>query len=106
LQGDWTRGVAAWFAGVERVSGVGVQGLRAVGSPRSGSDRTQVTRLMNGPVPVVVLTDRNGDNRADMVEIYRTGTMVMQVIDADYSGQANVLRVYDAAGALIREERL
>jgi hypothetical protein len=106
LQGDWLRGVEGWFAGVERVAGVSVQALRATGNPRAGSTRAQVTRLMNGPVPVIVLTDRNGDDRADMVEIFHTGSLVAQVIDADYSGRANVIRYYDASGALLREERL
>jgi hypothetical protein len=106
LQGEWVRSVGGWFSGVERIAGVGVQGLRAAGNARAGSNHTQVTRLMNGPVPVVVLTDRNGDNRADMIEIFNSGSLVAQVIDADYNGQANVMRLYDASGALVREERL
>jgi hypothetical protein len=54
----------------------------------------------------MVWQDRNGDGRADIVEIFRGGGVIVQVIDADYDGQANVLRRYDSGGALLREERL
>jgi hypothetical protein len=106
LQGNWQSELSGWFRGVDAVSGVDTQNLRASGSPRAGSDRTQLVRFMAGPVPVVVWTDRNSDGRADMIEIYRGGTAVIQLIDADYSGVANVLRSYDASGGLVREERL
>ena len=106
LAGDWLSSRATWFAGVESLSGVSPGQLRAVGEARRGSRQTQVVRFTNGPIPVVVWQDRNGDGRADMVEIYRGGGIVAQVIDADYDGQANVVRRYDSGGALLGEERL
>jgi hypothetical protein len=106
LSGDWLSARAAWFNGVAEVSGIEPGGLRAVGEARRGTSETQVVRFNNGPVPVVVWQDRNGDSRADMIEIYRSGGVVVQVIDADYDGQANVLRVYDASGKLSNETRL
>jgi hypothetical protein len=106
LQADWLGPLAAWFGGIDSMVGAAPQDLRATGSVRSGGSRTQIARFLRGPVPVVVMTDRNGDDRADMIEYFRGGTLVLQVIDADYNGRANALRIYDSAGALIREERL
>jgi hypothetical protein len=106
LQGNWIAGREAWFAGVDAVTGSGAQGLRASGTPRPGGTRSQVARFLRGPIPVVVMTDRNGDDRADMIEYFRNGTLIVQVIDADYSGRANAMRVYDESGALVREERM
>jgi len=106
LTGDWLSSRSAWFSGVAEVSGVEPSALRAVGEPRRGSRVTQVVRFNSGPVPVVIWQDRNGDDTADIIEIYRSGGVVVQVIDADYDGQANVLRVYDAAGRLAGESRL
>lgn len=106
LDGDWLSSRRAWFEGVEAISGVAVARLRAGGEVRPSSDVLQVARFMNGPVPVVVWSDRDGDSRADMIEIFRAGGVVIQLIDADYDGAANVLRVYNAAGALVREERM
>ncbi len=106
LQGDWLSPVAVWFAGVEELSGVSTARLRAAGEAGAGSDRAQFVRFTSGPVPVAAWSDRNGDGRLDMLELYRNGVMVIQVIDADYDGRANVMRVHDASGALVREERL
>lgn len=106
LQGDWLGAFGTWFRNTERVSGVAPQALRASGSARAGTSQTQVARFMQGPRPVAVWTDRNGDGRADMIELYRDGARIIQVIDADYNGQANVMRIYDRGGALLREERL
>lgn len=106
LQGDWLTPAAAWFGGVEQLSGVSTARLRAAGEARAGSDRAQFVRFTGGPVPVATWSDRNGDGRLDMLELYRNGVMVIQVIDADYDGTANVMRVHDASGALVREERL
>jgi hypothetical protein len=39
------------------------------------------------------------------VDVFRRGALAYQLIDADYDGAANVLRVYDASGALARENR-
>lgn len=106
LSGDWLSPRRAWFQGVESISGVAVDRLRAAGEARGGSDVLQVARFMNGPIPAVVWSDRDGDSRADMIEILRAGGVIIQLIDADYDGAANVLRVYNAAGALVREERM
>lgn len=106
LQGDWHSAVEPWFRGVEQLSGVSAARLRAVGEAGAGSNRAQFIRFTGGPVPVAAWSDRNGDGRLDMLELYRNGVMVIQVIDADYDGRANVMRVHDASGALVREERL
>lgn len=105
LQGDWRAELGSWMNGVEGVSGVDPARLRATGSARPGGARAQLLRLMSGPVPVVVWTDRNGDGTADLIEIYRSGAVAVQMIDADYDGRANVIRIYDAAGSLVREDR-
>ncbi len=106
LSGNWLDPRAPWFDGLSGVSGVEARELGAVGEPRPGSSQAQVVRFSSGVLPVVVWSDRNGDTRADIVEIYKTGNLIIQVIDADYDGRANVLRVYDAAGTLLREDRL
>jgi hypothetical protein len=97
---------ADWFRGVAEISGVQPSELRAVGEAARGGSNTQVVRFNSGPVPVVVWQDRNGDGSADIIEIYRSGGVIIQVIDADYDRRANVVRIYDASGALAREERL
>lgn len=104
LRGDWLGPRRAWFQGVEAVSGAAPSSLRAVGERRAGSDYLQMARFTSGPLPVVVWSDRNGDRRADIVEIYRGGGVVIQLIDADFDGSANVMRVYDAGGKLLRQE--
>jgi hypothetical protein len=106
LSGDWLGPRAAWFRGVAEISGVQPSELRAVGEAARGGSNTQVVRFNSGPVPVVVWQDRNGDGSADIIEIYRSGGVIIQVIDADYDRRANVVRIYDASGALAREERL
>lgn len=105
LEGDWLGPRAGWFGGIQAVSGVAPAALRALGEPR-GAAPTRVVRFQAGPIPVVVWTDRDGDGDADLIEIYRSGGMIIQLIDADYDGNANVIRRYDAAGVLISEERL
>lgn len=106
IRGDWLGPRADWFRGLDNVAGVAASGLRASGEPRSGSDFVQIARFTNGPLPVVIWSDRNGDDRADIIEIYRGGGVIIQVIDADYNGSANVIRTYDASGELINQERL
>jgi hypothetical protein len=106
LAGDWLGARAVWFNGVAAISGVEPGALQAVGEAGRGDAKARVVRFNSGPLPVVVWQDRNGDGRADLVEIYRSGGLIIQVIDADYDGQANVVRTYDATGALIREDRL
>jgi len=104
LSGDWLSPRRAWFQGVEALSGAAPASLRATGEARPGSQYVQMARFTNGPLPVVVWSDRNGDGRADMVEIYKGGGVIIQVIDADFNGSANVMRVYDAGGKLLRQE--
>ena len=106
LKGDWMGPRSSWFRGVDGVSGVAASGLQAVGEPRGGSAHTQIVRFTSGPVPVVVWSDRNGDTRADMIEIFRSGGIIIQVIDADFDGAANVVRVYDTQGKLLRQNPL
>jgi hypothetical protein len=99
LSGGWRGGLASWFRGADEA----LDGIRALGE--GGGARPRMVRFMGGSRPVAAWTDRNGDGRADMVEIYRGGAVAYQLIDADYDGTANVLRVYDASGALARENR-
>lgn len=105
LRGDWMAPRSAWFQGTEQISGVAAGNLRAVGEARPGSDVLQIARFTSGPVPVQVWSDRNGDGRSDMIEHYRSGGMIIQVIDPDYDGDLDVIRYYDASGKLLREER-
>jgi hypothetical protein len=99
MSGGWKQSLASWFGGVEAVSGVPLSGVRASGDARQ-------VRFSGGVRPVAVWTDRNGDGRCDMLEVYRSGAVAYQLIDADFDGQANVLRVYDPSGALARESRM
>jgi len=99
LSGGWRGTLAAWFRGTDE----GLAGIRAMGE--GGGARPRMVRFMGGARPVAAWTDRNGDGRADMVEVYRGGALAYQLIDVDYDGTANVLRVYDATGALARENR-
>jgi hypothetical protein len=106
LRGDWMAPRSAWFQGSEQISGVAAGNLRAMGEPRPGSEVLQIARFTSGPVPVQVWSDRNGDGRCDMLELYRAGGMIIQVIDPDYDGNMDVVRYYDAGGKLLREERM
>ena len=99
LSGGWRGSLAAWFRGTDE----SVENIRAGGE--GGGARPRMVRFMGGSRPVAAWTDRNGDGRADLVEVYRGGAVAYQLIDADYDGSANVLRVYDASGALARENR-
>jgi hypothetical protein len=99
LAGGWRSGLGAWFRGADE----GLDGIRALGE--GGGARPRMIRFMGGSRPVAAWTDRNGDGRADLVEVYRGGAVAFQLIDADYDGTANVLRVYDASGGLARENR-
>jgi hypothetical protein len=103
LGGGWRGSLGGWFRG----AGEDVSGIRAVGEEmaRGMDSKPRMIRFMGGSRPVAAWTDRNGDGRVDMVEVYRGGAVAYQLIDADYDGTANVLRVYDASGALARENR-
>jgi hypothetical protein len=98
LQGEWRGTLAAWFGGADQP----LAEVRALGE---GGARPRLVRFMGGSRPVATWTDRNGDGRADLIEIFRGGAVAYQLIDADYDGNANVLRIYDASGALAREQR-
>ncbi|HET7275210.1 MAG TPA: hypothetical protein VFI91_08500 [Longimicrobiaceae bacterium] len=106
LGGDWLGPRASWFNGIQGVTGVSASSLRAAGDARSGSDRAQIARFSDGPIPVVLWSDRNADGRADIIEIFRRGGVIVQLIDPDYDSNANVIRYYDASGELLREVRM
>lgn len=106
LRGNWMSPRAIWFQGVDRVSGVAPGELRASGEPGSGTGSLHIARFSAGPVPVVVWSDRNGDARCDLIEIFRDGGVVVQVIDPDYDGTAEFIRLYDTSGALVRQDRM
>lgn len=99
LGGDWRGTLAPWFGGADQP----LDGVRATGEG-SGA-RPQEVRFMGGARPVATWKDRNGDGRADLIEVFRAGAVAYQIIDADYDGNANVLRIYDPTGALAREQR-
>ena len=90
----WKASMGGWF-----LPGTA---LEAVNARADGS----FVRFTVGPRPVAALSDRNGDGRSDMLQLYRGGQVVYQLIDADYDGSADVLRVYGDSGQLQREERL
>lgn len=98
LQGEWRGSLAAWFGGADQP----LDGVRALGE---GGSPPRMVRFMGGSRPVATWTDRNGDGRADLIEVFRGGAVAYQLIDADYDGSANVLRIYDSTGALAREQR-
>jgi hypothetical protein len=90
----WQGGMSGWF-----LPGTTLNTVRAQ------NDRSYV-RFSSGARPVAAWSDRNGDGRSDLVEIFRGGAVAYQLVDADYDGQADVLRVYDGAGQLQRTQRL
>jgi hypothetical protein len=98
LAGGWRGSLGGWFNGL----GVSVAAVRADGE---GGAHTRFVRFSVEMRPVETWSDRNGDGRADLVEVFRDGGMVARLVDADYDGTANSLRRYDASGALAREER-
>lgn len=104
LAGQWRGALGSWFRGTAALDGVRAVG-DGVSSARPGGARARLVRFVGGSRPVATWTDRNGDGRADMIEVYRDGAVAYQLIDADYDGGANVLRVYDASGELAREQR-
>lgn len=106
LTPSWMSARSDWFGGAATLSGIAASDLSVAGEPRPGSHQAQVVRVSNGPLPVVVWQDRNGDSRVDLIEIFRNGAVVLQVIDAEYDGQANVLRRYNDSGALLQEDRI
>lgn len=106
LRTDWQTSVGSWGRGVSEVSGVQPGQLQVTGEGSSGSAPAKFVRFTAGYLPAGTWTDRNGDGTADLVELFAGGARVIQVVDADYDGQANVLRVYTRSGELVREQRL
>jgi len=104
LRGGW--GAGAWQGAIAQVSGIGAEQTRAAGETSGGSARARFVRFTGGYRPAATWTDRNGDGTADLIEIFRDGARVVQLVDADYDGTANVLRVYSASGQLLRETQL
>lgn len=100
LNGGWRGSLGSWFGGL----GVSVGAVRADGE--GGGGRPRFVRFTADLRPVENWSDRNGDGRADLIEVFRDGARAYQLIDADYDGAANVLRVYDAGGGLVREQRM
>jgi hypothetical protein len=90
----WQGGMAGWF-----LPGTTLNTVRAQ------ADRSYV-RFSAGPRPVAAWSDRNGDGKSDMVELFRGGGVAYQLVDSDYDGRADVLRVYDEGGQLQRTQRL
>jgi hypothetical protein len=101
LEGGWVSSQGAWFPGASAAS------LKGSASGARAGKALQVRFTNAGtPVPVAVWSDRNGDGKSDMIELYRGGSVVIQLIDADFDGSANVVREYDSSGSLSRETRL
>ncbi|HET7234296.1 MAG TPA: hypothetical protein VFJ16_30060 [Longimicrobium sp.] len=98
LNGGWKGSLGGWFGGL----GVQVESMRATGE--GGGARPRFVRFTSNMRPVEQWADRNGDGRADMIEVYRDGALAFQLVDADYDGRANTLRVFNG-GSLAREER-
>jgi hypothetical protein len=98
LDGGWKGSAGAWFGG----TGVQLDQVRASGE---GGARLRFVRFTVNMRPVEVWSDRNGDGRADLVEVFRDGGLTHRLVDSDYDGTANALRVYGAGGGLTREER-
>lgn len=99
LAGGWRGSLGSWFGGL----GVSLADVRAGGE--GGGARPRFVRFTAEMRPVEQWSDRNGDGRADLVDVYRNGALAYRLVDADYDGTANSLRVYDGSGAVAREER-
>ncbi|HEX2187470.1 MAG TPA: hypothetical protein VHG51_01170 [Longimicrobiaceae bacterium] len=104
MQGGGASAAGPWLGSMAGAAGVGAGDVRAAGE--GGGARAKFVRFTSGVFPVATWTDRNGDGKCDMVEVFRDGNRIYQLVDADFDGAANVLRVYDNSGELLREERL
>jgi hypothetical protein len=97
LGGAWRGALGGWFAGL----GVSVAQVQAQGE--GGGARPRFVRFTSDMRPVESWSDRNGDGRADLIEVYRDGALAYQLVDSGYDGHAHVLRAYDSTGGLARE---
>lgn len=104
LQGGGASAAGAWLGSMAGASGTAAGEVRAAGE--GGGARAKFVRFTSGVFPIATWSDRNGDGKADLIELFRGGDRVYQLIDPDYDGTANVLRVYSPSGELLREERL
>ncbi|MDQ3556835.1 MAG: hypothetical protein M3409_08670 [Gemmatimonadota bacterium] len=102
MAGGWQEGAGAWAASAQQLSGVSVGQMRAIGDAAPRGDRAGFVRFTGEARPVATWADRNGDGRADMVELFRNGVLAVQVIDADYDGRVNAVRHFDASGKPVR----
>ena len=106
IPSGWQAGAGPWAASAQGLSGVSVAQMRAVGDAAAQGDRAGFVRFTGEARPVATWTDRNGDGRADMVELFRNGVLAVQVIDADYSGTINAVRHFDGSGKPTRTDTL
>lgn len=107
LQGDPRSGpLAPWLRGIDEVAGIDAASLRASGEAGPRGGRTRFVRITSGARPVATFSDRNGDGRADMIELFRGSIVVLQLIDADFDGRADAVRYLDEKGTLVREDRM
>lgn len=106
LPGGWQGSAGAWAGAAARLAGVSAGAIRGAGEAASGSERTAFVRFTSEARPVATWTDRNGDGRSDMVELFRGGILAVQVVDADYDGQADAVRHFDSSGKPLRTEEV
>jgi hypothetical protein len=98
LPDGWRTSLGPWFARVENLENV-----QAIADVRRGQRPSRI-RFMGSAGPAAIWSDRNGDGRADMIEIYRGGALAHQLIDRDYDGGADVKRDFDDCGSLAGEQ--
>ncbi len=106
LPGSWQGSAGAWAGAAARLAGVSAGAIRGAGEAASGSERAAFVRFTSDARPVATWTDRNGDGRADMLELFRGGIIAVQVVDADYDGRADAIRHFDASGKPLRTEEV
>ena len=99
VNGGWRTDDAPWFAGL----GQDLDEIRL--TVEGGRGRPGLARFANGLHTVETWSDRNGDGRADMIEIDDAdGERSLMFVDTDFDGTADVLRRY-SQGEVRQEER-
>ncbi len=106
LPSGWQGAAGAWTAAAARLAGVPAGQIRGAGEAAGGSGRAAFVRFTGDARPVATWTDRNGDGRCDVLELFRSGILAVQVVDADYDGQADAIRHFDSAGKPLRTEEV